>query len=72
MKFHKHLRQTQTKVLILPEGEKIIGVVMEGNSRTIEPENTSRNDLQMGFETLEKIGVGVLQLKVYGMATVAE
>lgn len=61
-----------TKVLILPEGEKIIGVVMEGNSRTIEPENTSRNDLQMGFETLEKIGVGVLQLKVYGMATVAE
>lgn len=61
-----------TKVLILPEGEKIIGVVMEGNSRTIEPENTSRNDLQMGFETQEKIGVGVLQLKVYGMATVSE
>ncbi|MCC4466849.1 hypothetical protein [Limosilactobacillus reuteri] len=60
-----------TKVLILPEGEKIIGVVMEGNSRTIEPENTSRNDLQMGFETQEKLGVSVLQLKVYGMAQVA-
>ena len=58
------------KVLILPEGEKIIGVVLEGDSRTIEPENTTRNDLQLGFETLEKIGVSVLQLKVYGMATV--
>lgn len=60
-----------TKVLILPEGEKIIGVVMEGDSRTIEPENTTRNDLQMGFETQEKLGISVLQLKVYGMATVA-
>lgn len=57
-----------TKVLILPEGEKIVGVVMEGDSRTIEPENTTRNDLQMGFETQEKLGVSVLQLKVYGMA----
>ncbi|PWT35140.1 hypothetical protein DKZ29_06275 [Limosilactobacillus reuteri] len=61
-----------TKVLILPEGEKIVGVVVEGNSRTVEPENTTRNDFQMGFETMEKLGVGVLQLKVYGMATVAE
>ena len=60
-----------TKVLILPEGEKIIGVVMEGDSRTIEPENTTRNDLQMGFETPEKLGISVLQLKVYGMASVA-
>lgn len=60
-----------TKVLILPEGEKIIGVVMEGDSRTIEPENTTRNDLQMGFETQEKLGISVLQLKVYGMASVA-
>ena len=60
-----------TKVLVLPEGEKIIGVVMEGDSRTIEPENTSRNDLQMGFETQEKLGVSVLQLKVYGMASLA-
>ena len=58
-----------TKALILPEGEKIIGVVIEGDSRTIEPENTSRNDLQMGFETREKLGVSVLQLKVYGMAS---
>ena len=58
-----------TKALILPEGEKIIGVVIEGDSRTIEPENTSRNDLQMGFETQEKLGVSVLQLKVYGMAS---
>ena len=60
-----------TKVLILPEGEKIIGVVVEGDSRTIEPENTTRNDLQMGFETQEKLGVSVLQMKVYGMAQVA-
>ena len=60
-----------TKVLILPEGEKIIGVVMEGESRTIEPENITRNDFQMGFETQEKLGVSVLQLKVYGMASVA-
>lgn len=60
-----------SKVLILPEGEKIIGVVMEGDSRTIEPENTTRNDLQMGFETQEKLGVSVLQMKVYGMASLA-
>lgn len=59
-----------SKVLILPEGEKIIGVVMEGDSKTIEPENTTRNDLQLGFQTMEKMGVGVLQMKVYGMAQV--
>lgn len=59
------------KVLVLPQGEKIIGVVMEGEARTIEPEPTSRTDFQLGFETLKKIGVGVLQMRVYGMANVA-
>ena len=59
------------KVIILPEGEKIVGVVVEGASRTIEPEYSTRNDLQMGFETQEKLGVSVLQMKVYGMAKVA-
>ncbi|MBW3350599.1 hypothetical protein [Limosilactobacillus reuteri] len=56
------------KILVLPEGEKIVGVVMEGPSRTIDPDYTTRNDLQMGFKTLEKMGIMALQMKVYGMA----
>ena len=60
-----------TKVLVLPEGEKIIGVVFEGATQTVEPEYTSRNDLQLGFKTLEKVGVSVLQMKVYGVAQIA-
>lgn len=60
-----------TKVIILPEGEKIVGVVIEGNSLVNEPDNMTRNDMQMGFQTMEKIGVSILQLRVYGMAKVA-
>ncbi len=55
-------------LLILPKGEKIIGVVMEGDSITDEPDNMLRNDMQMSFETLKKFGVQVMQMKVYGYA----
>lgn len=58
-------------LLILPQGEKIIGVVMEGDSITTEPDNMTRNDMQMGFKTLKKFGVQVMQMKVYGYAKVA-
>ena len=56
------------KLLILPEGEKIVGVVMEGDAITVEPDYTGRNDLQMGFKTIERMGIMALQMKVYGMA----
>lgn len=59
------------KVLVLPDNEKIIGVVLEGDTQVIEGDNTARNDLQMSMKVLQKIGVGVLQMKVYGMAELA-
>ena len=58
-------------LLILPEGEKVVGVVMEGDAIVNEPDNMSRHDMQLGFETMKKLGVSVLQMKVYGMAKVA-
>ena len=58
-------------LLILPEGEKVVGVVFEGDAMVNEPEGMSRHDMQLGFETLKKIGISVLQLKVYGMAKLA-
>ncbi|KRL07921.1 hypothetical protein [Liquorilactobacillus hordei] len=54
-------------LLILPQNEKIVGVVMEGQSIVKEIDNTDRNDMQLGFTTLKKIGISVLQMKVYGM-----
>ncbi|KRN10824.1 hypothetical protein [Liquorilactobacillus mali] len=54
-------------LLILPQNEKIVGVVMEGASVIKEVDNTDRNDMQYGFLTEKKLGVSVLQMKVYGM-----
>lgn len=57
-----------TTLLVLPEGEKIVGVVFEGDSMTVEPDNMGRNDMQLGFETMRKMGVSVLQMAIYGYA----
>lgn len=59
------------KVLVLPDNEKIIGVVIEGDTQVIEDNNFNRNDMQLSMKVLQKIGVGVLQMKVYGMAELA-
>ncbi|MEY8736426.1 hypothetical protein AB9M75_04045 [Lactobacillus sp. AN1001] len=59
---------SDSDLLILPKGEKIIGVVMEGDSLTDTPDNMLRNDMQMSFVTLKKLGVQVMQMKVYGYA----
>jgi hypothetical protein len=56
-------------LLVLPEGEKIVGVVIEGDTIVNEPDRMDRNDMQLGFKTLEKLGVEVLQMKVFGVAT---
>lgn len=56
------------KVIILPQNEKIIGVVTEGQTEVYDAQQESNTSLQLSFGSRRKIGVGVLELKVYGMA----
>ncbi|AIR11763.1 hypothetical protein [Ligilactobacillus salivarius] len=59
------------KVIVLPAGEKIVGVVTEGTTEVYEADQTSNTSMQLGFATRRKLGVGVLQMRVYGMAKLA-
>lgn len=54
-------------LLVLPQGEKIISIVMEGEAITREVASTERNDMQMEFETLKRYGLSVAKLSVFGM-----
>lgn len=54
-------------LIVLPQGEKIISIVMEGDSIVHEVAATERNDMQMEFETLKQYGLSVAQLAVFGM-----
>lgn len=58
-------------LLVLPQGEKIVAIAMEGDVITDEPDNMLRNDMQMSFETLKKYGLSVLKMAVYGMYKMA-
>ena len=57
-------------LLVLPQGQKVIGVVLEGQALVHEGDRMDRNDMQLNFVTEKKLGVGVLQMKVYGMAKI--
>ena len=54
-------------LLILPQGEKVISIVVEGDTIMNEVESMNRNDLQMEFKTLKKFGMSVAQLAHYGI-----
>lgn len=53
-------------LLIIPSGEKIVDVVLEGEAVTRQGAATESNLLQMDFITLKKFGVHVKQSAIYG------
>lgn len=54
-------------LLVLPQGEKVVAVVFEGQTIVNEPDNMNRNDLQKEFVTLKRYGLQVSRLAIYGM-----
>lgn len=53
-------------LFIIPTGEKIVDVVLEGESLTNEIEPLQDNGLQMTFRTMRKLGINVNQASKYG------
>lgn len=58
-------------LLVLPKGEKIVSIVLEGQAIVDEPDNMTRNDMQLGFQTQKKYGLQVAQLAHYGLYNIA-
>lgn len=55
-------------LLVIPQGEKIVKVVVEGEAVMVETaEVGTRNDQQAEYMLNKKFGVGVIQTSVYGM-----
>lgn len=55
-------------LLVVPAGEKIVKVVVEGDAVMIETADAGdRNDQQMEYQLQKKLGVGVMQTAIYGM-----
>lgn len=55
-------------LLVVPQGEKIVKVVVEGETQMIEVADAgARNDQQMEYLVQKKLGVGVMQSAIYGM-----
>lgn len=54
-------------LLVLPQGEKIISIVIEGDTYIVETESMGRNDMQLEFKTMKKFGMAVAQLAHYGI-----
>src|SRR5699024_6197027 len=55
-------------LLIIPQNEKIVKVVVEGNANMIEVADAGdRNDQQMEYLSQKKLGVSVMQSAIYGM-----
>lgn len=59
------------KLLVLPQGEKIVSVVLEGQTIVSDKDPLTNNSLQKEFLTLKKYGVQVAQTSVYGMYELA-
>lgn len=53
-------------LVIIPSGEKIVDVVMEGQTYTYETASADNSGLQMDFKTTKKLGIQVRQAAVYG------
>lgn len=54
-------------LLILPQGEKIVSIVIEGDAYMKESGEETRTDQQREFTTEKKYGLQVAKLSVYGM-----
>lgn len=55
-------------LLIVPQNEKLVKVVVEGETQMIEIADAgTRNDQQMEYLVQKKLGVGVMQSAIYGM-----
>lgn len=54
-------------LIILPKGEKIVTIVLEGDTIVTETASETRNDMQREFKTLKKLGIRVAALSVYGV-----
>lgn len=53
-------------LFFIPTGEKIVDVVMEGDTITKEIQALDDNGLQMTFRTMKKLGVNVNQAAIFG------
>ena len=58
-------------LLIIPNGEKIVDVVYEGETYTEEKDNESNTAMQKDFLTMKQMGVQVKQASVYGFYKLA-
>lgn len=58
-------------LLVLPQGEKIVSVVLEGQAIVTDKDPMTNNSLQKEFLTLKKYGLQVAQTSVYGMYNLA-
>lgn len=58
-------------LLVIPSSEKIVDVVLEGDSITDEQDQLSNTALEMNFLTLKKLGVQVKQSSKYGFYKLA-
>lgn len=54
-------------LLILPKGEKIVSIVLEGDAVVNDTDFMTRNDMQREFVTMKKMGIRVAALSIYGM-----
>jgi len=59
-------------LLIVPQNEKLVKIVVEGDTQMIEVSDAgARNDQQMEYQIQKKLGVGVMQSAIYGMYKLA-
>lgn len=56
----------EKSLLIIPGDEKIVDVVYEGDTQTIEGESSDNTALQLNFDTRKKMGIQVKKSSVYG------
>lgn len=56
----------EKSLLVIPGDEKIVDVVYEGDSQTIEDVAADNTTLQMNFDTRKKMGIQVKKASVYG------
>lgn len=55
-------------LLVIPAGEKIVKVIVEGESTMLETADAgARNDQQMEYSLQKAFGVGVMQSAIYGI-----
>lgn len=59
-------------LLILPKGEKIVAIVLEGKAIVNDTDALARTDLQQEFVTMKKYGIQVAQVSTYGMMKITK